>query len=82
MSNTYYSARGLATEVPGLTEGIEGIGWVFPNQETTGAHVNIAAAGLAAHAPHPDAARAFLEYLSTPVAAGHAIRLGNGNYPD
>ena len=71
VANTYYFARGLATDVPGLSEGIEGIGWVFPNQETTGAHVNIAAAGLAAHAPHPDAALAFLEYLSTPEAQAY-----------
>ena len=71
VSNTYYFARGLATDVPGLSEGIEGIGWVFPNQATTGTHVNIAAAGVTAHAPHPDAAIAFLEYLSTPEAQGY-----------
>ena len=33
-----------------------------------GTHVNIAAAGVAAHAPHPDAAIAFLEYLRPPTA--------------
>jgi len=71
VSNTYYFARAMATDVPGLSEGIANIGWVFPNQETTGAHVNIAAAGLAAHAPHPDAAIAFLEYLSTPAAQAY-----------
>ena len=71
MANTYYFARGLATDVPGLSDGIDNIGWVFPNQDTTGAHVNIAAAGVAAHAPHPDAAIAFLEYLSTPAAQAY-----------
>ncbi len=71
VANTYYFARGLATEVDGLSEGIDNIGWVFPNQEATGAHVNIAAAGLAAHAPHPDAAISFLEYLSTPAAQAY-----------
>ena len=71
VANTYYFARGLATDVPGLSEGIDTIGWVFPNQQTTGAHVNIAAAGVAAHAPHPDAAIAFLEYLSTPAAQAY-----------
>ena len=71
VANTYYFARGLATEVDGLSDGIENIGWVFPNQETTGAHVNISAAGLAANAPHPDAAIAFIEYLSTPEAQAY-----------
>jgi iron(III) transport system substrate-binding protein len=80
VANTYYFARGLATDVPGLSEGIEGIGWVFPNQETTGAHVNIAAAGVAAHAPHPDAAIAFLEYLATPEAQAYFANQ-NFEYP-
>ena len=80
VANTYYFARGLATEVDGLSEGIDNIGWVFPNQETTGAHVNIAAAGLAAHAPHPDAAIAFLEYLATPEAQAYFANQ-NFEYP-
>ena len=50
---------------------------VFPNQETTGTHVNIAAAGVAAHAPHPDAAISFLEYLATPEAQAY---FANQNY--
>ena len=80
VANTYYFARGMATEVDGLSEGIDQIGWVFPNQETTGAHVNIAAAGLAAHAPHPDAAITFLEYLSTPPAQAYFANQ-NFEYP-
>jgi iron(III) transport system substrate-binding protein len=68
VANTYYFARGLAGNVEGLTEGIEGVGWVFPNQETTGTHVNISAAGVLVNAPHPDAAISFLEYLTTPAA--------------
>ena len=39
---------------------------MLPNQDTTGAHVNIAAAGVAAHAPNQENAIAFLEYLTTP----------------
>ena len=33
-----------------------------------GAHVNLAGAALAKHAPHPEAARKFLEFLVTPAA--------------
>ena len=50
---------------------------MFPNQETTGTHVNIAAAGVALHAPHPDAAISFLEYLTTPAAQEY---FANQNY--
>jgi iron(III) transport system substrate-binding protein len=50
---------------------------VFPNQEDRGTHVNIAAAGVAAHAPHPDAAISFLEYLATPEAQAY---FANQNY--
>lgn len=71
VANTYYFLRGKATTVEGLSEGIDRIGWVFPNQETTGAHVNVSGAGLAKHAPHPDAAIAFLEYLTTPAAQSY-----------
>jgi iron(III) transport system substrate-binding protein len=68
ISNTYYFARAQAEAVEGLSEGTQGIGFVMPNQETTGTHVNIAAAGVAAHAPNKDNAIAFIEFLTTPEA--------------
>lgn len=43
----------------------KGIGkqpWV-PNQDTTGTHVNISGAGIAANAPNAEEARIFIEYL-------------------
>lgn len=71
VANTYYFLRALAGDVEGLTSGIKNIGWVFPNQSTTGTHVNIAAAGLAAHAPNRDNGIAFLEYLATDDAQAY-----------
>ena len=68
VANTYYFARAKASTVEGLSEGVEGIGWVMPNQDTTGTHVNVAAAGVAANAPNRDNAVAFLEYMTTPEA--------------
>lgn len=68
VANTYYFARAQAETVEGLSEGVDGIGFVMPNQDTTGTHVNIAAAGVAAHAPNRDNAVAFLEFLTTPEA--------------
>ena len=68
-----------ADEVEGLSEGRpDRLG--PPQPETTGAHVDIAAAGLAAHAPHPDAAITFLEYLSTPPAKAYFANQ-NFEYP-
>jgi iron(III) transport system substrate-binding protein len=71
VANTYYFARALSEEVDGLTGSTDGIGLVFPNQETTGTHVNVAAAGVATHAPNRDEAVAFLEYLTTPEAQAY-----------
>ncbi len=66
VTNTYYFARALSEEVEGLTGSTDQIGIVFPNQDTTGTHVNIAAAGVAVNAPNAENAVAFLEYLTTP----------------
>ena len=68
VGNSYYFARALAGDVDGLTGSTDMIGIMFPNQETTGTHVNISAAGVTANAPNRDAAVAYLEYLATPPA--------------
>ena len=72
MSNTYYMARAVRTSVKGLSDSLDMIGWVFPNQDTTGAHMNLSGGGVAAHAPNRDNAIKFLEYLaSDPVSYTH-----------
>jgi len=80
LSNHYYYARGLAGEVTGLTEGIEDIGIVWPNQETTGAHQNISGVAIAENAPNPENARRFVEYLLTETAQ-KMLADGNNEYP-
>ncbi|MDW4500080.1 Fe(3+) ABC transporter substrate-binding protein [Sulfitobacter sp. D35] len=80
VSNTYYFARALAGPVDGVSEGIEQIGWVFPNQETTGAHMNLSGGGVAANAPNRDNAIAFLEYLASDSAQKY-FAAGNNEYP-
>lgn len=69
--NTYYFARTLAENVEGVSGQTDKIGWVFPNQDTTGAHVNIAAAGIVINAPNHDNAVKFLEYLTTNEAQAY-----------
>ncbi len=80
VSNTYYFARALRTEVEGLSEGIDDIGIVFPDQDGNGAHVNLSGAGVAAHAPNRDNAVAFLEYLASDQAQVY-FSSGNDEYP-
>jgi iron(III) transport system substrate-binding protein len=68
VANHYYFLRGFSKDVDGLTSGIEGIGWVWPNQSGRGAHLNLATASLAAHSPNPDEALALLEFFTSDFA--------------
>lgn len=60
--NTYYFGRLLKKE-PDLP-----LKLFWPNQETTGVHVNISGAGVTTHAKHRDEAVAFLEWVSSEAA--------------
>ena len=53
---------------------------VWANQEDRGVHVNISGAGVVANAPHPEAALAFLEYLTSDDAQIYFTE-GNNEYP-
>lgn len=77
VANTYYFLRGLDGGVDGLSDSIDILGWVFPNQSDRGAHVNVAAAGVAAHAPNRDNAVAFLEFLATDEAQAYFANQNN-----
>ncbi|AHM03614.1 Ferric iron ABC transporter, iron-binding protein [Roseibacterium elongatum DSM 19469] len=81
ISNTYYFARAIRTEVDGLSEEQRAnIGWVFPDQGGNGAHVNLSGGGVAANAPNREAAVAFLEYLASDQAQDY-FSAGNDEYP-
>ncbi|MBV7395617.1 Fe(3+) ABC transporter substrate-binding protein [Mameliella sediminis] len=80
LSNTYYFARVFRMDVSGVTEGVENIGWIFPNQDGTGAHMNLSGGGVAAHAPNKDNAIKFLEYLASDQAQKY-FSAGNDEYP-
>jgi iron(III) transport system substrate-binding protein len=72
--NTYYFGR-LAKERPGLKVTI-----AWPNQASSGVHVNVSGAGVTRHAKHPDEARQLLEWLSSAEAQGLFASL-NLEYP-
>ena len=81
LSNTYYFARAIRTDVDGLPDdAMERIGWVFPDQGGMGAHMNLSGGGVAANAPNRDNAVAFLEYLASDSAQEY-FSAGNDEYP-
>lgn len=81
ISNTYYFARSIRTEVDGLPAGARAnIGWVFPSQNAEGAHMNLSGGGVAANAPNRDNAVKFLEYLASDQAQQY-FSAGNDEYP-
>lgn len=60
--NTYYYGR-LHQQKPDLP-----VKLFWPNQADRGVHVNLSGIGLTAHAPHPEAAKALVEWMTTPEA--------------
>ena len=60
--NTYYFGR-LLKKNPDLR-----LALFWPNQNTSGVHVNVSGAGVTRHAKHPEAAVKFLEWLSSEKA--------------
>ncbi len=76
VSNSYYFARALRTDVKGVSADIDKISWVFPSQDAEGAHMNLSGAGVAAYAPNRENAVKFLEYLASDQAQ---VYFSNGN---
>jgi iron(III) transport system substrate-binding protein len=76
LTNTYYMARLLKSDKAEDKAVVEKVRVVFPNQGTSGTHVNIGGAAVAKHAPHRDNAVAFMEYLASPFAQDY---FANGN---
>lgn len=79
LSNSYYVARMMRSSNPADRDVMDRVGVVFPDQSGAGAHVNIAGGAVARNAPHPEAARKFLEYLASPSAQAYFAN-GNNEY--
>lgn len=78
--NTYYVARYAGTGDAAKDAIGAKIGVLFPDQETTGTHVNVSGAGVARHAPNPAGAEKLLAYLLRDEVQA-AFALGNNEYP-
>ena len=80
VSNTYYLARLMRSTKPEDQKIMANIGIVWPNQKTTGAHINISGGGMLKTAPHKEAAVKFLEYLASDDAQRYFAD-GNNEWP-
>lgn len=75
--NTYYLAR---FDTPEKRKVLDAVGIIFPNQATTGTHVNMSGAGVIKTAPNRANAVKFLEYLASDSAQRYLAN-GNNEYP-
>lgn len=80
LANTYYYVRMMRSTKPEDREAMSKLSFVWPNQKTSGAHVNVAGGGVARNAPHPQAAVKFLEYLASDSAQRN-FSDGNNEWP-
>jgi len=80
LTNSYYLARLLRSTRTEDREVIDRIGWVFPDQQGAGTHVNVAGGAVAAHARNRAAAVQFLEYLASDQAQTYFAD-GNNEWP-
>jgi iron(III) transport system substrate-binding protein len=80
VTNTYYLARLMRSTNPEEKAVSQRVGVVFPNQTSTGTHVNVAGGAVARHARNVAGATKFLEYLATPAAQEHFAN-GNNEWP-
>ena len=80
LSNTYYYVRLLRSARPEERDWAAKVGLIWPDQAGAGTHLNIAGAGVLKHAPHPENARRFLEYLAGDKAQEYFAN-GNNEWP-
>jgi iron(III) transport system substrate-binding protein len=80
LTNSYYLARLMRSTKPEDVEVMSKIGFVFPNQDSWGTHVNIAGGAVAKHAKNQAEAVKFLEYLASDEAQVY-FASGNNEWP-
>jgi iron(III) transport system substrate-binding protein len=80
VSNTYYVARLLRSDKAEDKKVMEKVGVVWPNQKSSGTHINVSGAGMLKNAPHKAAAVKFLEYLASDEAQRYFAD-GNNEWP-
>ncbi|MGY6412289.1 MAG: extracellular solute-binding protein [Alkalilacustris sp.] len=67
VANSYYWGRLQVSQNPADRETAARVLPIFPNQDDRGTHVNLSGLGVLTHAPNPDNALAFIEFLTSPT---------------
>jgi iron(III) transport system substrate-binding protein len=80
LTNSYYWVRMLRSQDAKDRDVASKVGFVWPNQATSGTHVNVSGGAVAKNAPNRANAVAFLEYLSGAEAQGYFAN-GNNEWP-
>jgi iron(III) transport system substrate-binding protein len=80
LANSYYVARMMRSDKPEDKKTVANFGVVWPNQKSSGTHVNISGGGILKNAPHKEAAIKFLEYLASDQAQVYFAD-GNNEWP-
>ena len=80
LANSYYVARMMRSDKPEDKKAVAGFGVVWPNQKSTGTHINVSGGGILKNAPHKAAAIKFLEYLASDQAQLYFAD-GNNEWP-
>ncbi|MRX74078.1 extracellular solute-binding protein [Bacillus lacus] len=78
--NTYYIGLMLNSEDAEEVKVAENVGVFFPNQETTGTHINVSGIAVTKHAKNAENAVKFIEFLSSEKAQGRFAEV-NYEYP-
>ncbi|MFV0480834.1 MAG: Fe(3+) ABC transporter substrate-binding protein [Campylobacteraceae bacterium] len=80
LMNTYYIGQMLNSKNPEEVAVAKKIGIFFPNQATTGTHINLSGAGLTKYAKNRENAIKFIDFL-TSKQAQEMISVANYEYP-
>jgi len=78
--NSYYFFRLQRSQSQDDQQIVQDLKMAFPDQNTTGTHINISGAGVLKNAPNKKAAIKFLEYLTSNSAQTYFAD-GNNEYP-
>ena len=68
ITNHYYYALMTQSGDVANRAAAEAVTLLFPNQDSSGAHINISGAGIAVNAPHPDEARELIAFFFSDTA--------------
>lgn len=78
--NTYYIGQMSASKDPEEVKIADSLGVFFPNQQTSGTHINISGAGLSKHAPNKPGAIRLVEFMTGPEGQT-LLAQGSFEYP-